>query len=109
MEQLKSEKLRVQFFQVNVKSPEQIQKAVTAFAEENQEKIHHLVNGGLFYWKIRKIVIYRRYLAAFFGLKGLQATPADFQESFDTNVTAYALMVQAVYPYMLRARRAGIG
>ena len=45
---LKSQGLHVQFFHVDVTSPEQIQKAVAAFAEENQGQIHHLINGGLF-------------------------------------------------------------
>ncbi|CAF1167414.1 unnamed protein product [Rotaria sordida] len=87
---LKSDGFSVQFFHVDVTSPEQIQKAVTAFGEANQGQIHHLING-----------------AVYFGSKGLQATPKDFQKTFETNVSAYAFMAQAVYPYMLKARQAG--
>lgn len=46
VDRLKSDGLSVQFFHVDVTSPEQIQKAVTAFGEANQKQIHHLINGG---------------------------------------------------------------
>jgi NAD(P)-dependent dehydrogenase (short-subunit alcohol dehydrogenase family) len=46
---LKREGLAVQFFHVDVTSPEQIQKAVAAFGEQNHGQIHHIVNGGLFF------------------------------------------------------------
>lgn len=38
VDRLKSDGLSVQFFHVDVTSPEQIQKAVTAFGEANQKK-----------------------------------------------------------------------
>ncbi|CAF0819278.1 unnamed protein product [Didymodactylos carnosus] len=43
------------------------------------------------------------FKAVFFGSKGLTATSEDFTMSFSTNVSGYALMVKAVYPYMKNA------
>ena len=61
--------------------------AVSSFASSRGGKIHTLFNN-----------------AGCFLSKGLDATAADFQKVWSTNVLGYANMAQAVHPYMVKMK-----
>jgi len=78
--------LKVYFYEVDVSDKAKIIKGIESFVKETGGKIHCLINN-----------------AVFFGSKGVNAEPSDFDKSFSVNVTAGATMANACLKYMLAA------
>ena len=74
------------FYETDVSRSEDLKRAITDFASHNGGFIHTLVNN-----------------AVYFGSKGIDATPADFQKSFSINLIPAAIGAQLVLPYMRAA------
>ena len=84
VEELTSKGCTVQYYNVDVSSKEKCVQAADNIAQQNQSRVHFLVNS-----------------AAYFGSQGLNAERNDWDTSFRVNIEGYANMVQACFPHMV--------